>query len=77
MPKARISRDCRANWLNDAIQFPRLISELQAAGAFTEEVMAALRASMDLSDGEIMEIVARADKKFEDAKAKVIDALLP
>lgn len=36
------------NWDNDAIQFPRLIEEAQAAGAFTPQVIADMADSMDL-----------------------------
>ena len=55
-------------WNNDEIQFARLISELQAAGAFTKEVVSDLEDSMDLDADDIFEIVERADETFEDAK---------
>ena len=58
-------------WNNDEIQFARLLCELQAAGAFTPEVMACLRASMDLTDDEIGEIQERADACFEGSKARL------
>ena len=55
-------------WLNDAIQFPRLISELQAAGAFTEEVVAELKDNMDLDETRIFSLVRRADREWERLK---------
>ena len=57
-------------WKNNAIQFPRLIAELEAVGAFTPEVMRDLRESMDLEDENISEIVDRAQVEWEKAKAK-------
>jgi hypothetical protein len=38
------------NWQNNLIQFPRLISELQIAGAFTPDIMENLMESMDLTN---------------------------
>ena len=58
------------NFVNDAIQFPRLISELSAAGVFTLNVVEELKDSMDLSEGLIYQIVERADKVWEDIKAR-------
>lgn len=54
-----------SNWQNNKMQFPRLIMELNAAGAFTEEIMTALQASMDLTGPEIQELIARAELSFE------------
>lgn len=58
------------NFANNDIQFPRLISELQAAGAFTPEIVKALEDSMDLGEAIIFEIVERADTVWEDVKSR-------
>ncbi len=54
-----------SKWTENKIQFPRLIAELNMAGAFTEEVMTGLQASMDLTGPEIHELIARAELSFE------------
>jgi len=66
-----VSQDPNVNWANDAIQFPRLISELQAVGAFTSQVMIDLRDAMDLNDVEILALVDRADRTWETIKEVV------
>jgi len=60
-----VSKDPNKNFDNNDIQFPRLISELQAAGAFTPGVVKALEDSMDLGEAKIFEIVERSDKVWE------------
>jgi hypothetical protein len=57
-------------WLDDSIQFPRLISELQMAGAFTDKILMDLKDSMDLTTAEIFELVDRADKTWQTQKLK-------
>jgi len=56
-------------WLNDKLQFARLLSEIQAAGGFTDELLSDLLESMDLKVADIFEILERADKVFENSKA--------
>jgi hypothetical protein len=58
-------------WNNDTVQFARLISELEAAGAFTNNVVETLCESMDLSVGEIDEIVERAQNSFDEVKSNL------
>lgn len=55
-------------WGNDEIQFARLIEELNAVGAFTDEVVQGLCVSMDLEPGHIEELIDRATVKWEGAK---------
>lgn len=66
----KISKDNEKNWKNNGIQFPRLIAELEAAGAFTPRVMKELRASMDLSTHEISSVVDRAQGIWDAIKNK-------
>ena len=56
------------NWKKDDIQFPRLISELEQAGAFTPQVVEDLLTSMDITNGELDELIDRAKTKFDDIK---------
>jgi len=57
------------NWENNAIQYPRLIAELQMAGAFSQEVMEFLSESTDLSYWELGELVDRACEEWDAIKA--------
>jgi hypothetical protein len=54
------------NWKKDSVQFPRLIAELNAAGVFQDaETVSFLKESMDLTTDEILDVVERAERKFE------------
>lgn len=64
-----VSADSDANWLNNAIQFPRLIAELVAAGAFTQDVIGALCVSMDLEIENIHDLMDRAEAEWDRSKA--------
>jgi len=54
-------------WNNDSIQFPRLLAEIRAIG-LPDETIKQLTASMDLEEGHIMEILERAERRFEEIK---------
>jgi hypothetical protein len=54
------------NWNNNAIQFPRLLAELQAAGVFTTSVVNDVADSMDLDPSQVFEIVDRAQYAWDD-----------
>jgi len=56
-------------WTDNEMQFSRLIAELYAVGAFTQPVLDGLSASMDLERSEVMELVIKAENKFEAIKA--------
>ena len=47
-------------WDVDAIQFPRLLAEIQAAVQFSDDDWAALAESMDLTREDIVELFDRA-----------------
>ena len=59
-------------WLDDEVQFSRLISELEANGAFTEDVMMDLCMSMDLPKSQVCKLIDRAQFNFEDHKRKYV-----
>jgi len=60
-------------WKNNAIQFPRLIAEAEAAGAFTDQVLADMATSMDLSVGEIAELLGRASDEWDEIKKRTFN----
>ena len=68
--KPKITNNPNENWANDCIQFPRLIAELEGAGAFTPEVLAQLSEEMGLSLDRLDELVERAQKTWDDIKAR-------
>lgn len=57
-------------WDLPLIQFARLISELEAAGAFTEQVVQDLQTSMDLHEDAVTELIDRAQAIFDEAKVE-------
>ena len=64
------------NWKDDSIQFPRLLNELDClavvdlldAADQTNTGMQALKQSMDLTRGDIMELFRRAQKEWDRIK---------
>lgn len=69
--RSAVSKNPNTNWHNNAIQFPRLIAELEAVGAFTPQVSEALCVEMDLTMDELDEIVFRAQQKWDSIKAQL------
>jgi hypothetical protein len=66
----KASTDPTRNWMNNAIQFPRLIAELEAVGVFQDaSYMGDLAESMDLGQAEIAELVERAVTEFDKIKS--------
>ena len=59
------------NWENNAIQFPRLIAEINANVKFTDKQWTYLEKSMDLSRYEIAELFDRASDEWEKIKSKI------
>lgn len=62
------------NWENDAIQFARLIAEMEAAGYFASDsrrLERKLVASMDLEPGQLAELVERAQGVWDDIKDRL------
>lgn len=55
-------------WKNDSVQFPRLLAELVAVGAPTEEQMQELCESMDLEPEQVNELLDRAQARWEELK---------
>lgn len=71
MKNAKVPKDPNENWKSNAIQFPRLIAELEAAGAFTPEITKTLCTEMDLTIEEISELVDRAQDEWEKIKERI------
>jgi hypothetical protein len=61
----------KSRWENDSIQFPRLIAELEAVGAFDGVVMEDLREATDLTNREIGQLVSRAQAAWDRIKAEL------
>lgn len=61
----------RDPWECDLIQFARLIAELEAAGAFTPQVINDLCASMDLISDRVAELMDRAQATWDEMKETV------
>lgn len=62
--------DPDTNWLNNDIQFPRLLAELMATVEFTPAQRNAVAESMDLTWDEIFEVMERADTVWQKIKEK-------
>jgi hypothetical protein len=62
-------------WLHDHLQFARLLSELEVAGAFDAPMLAKLREQMDLTNEELMELLDRAQRTFDRSKRGAPPAL--
>jgi hypothetical protein len=58
------------SWDNNLIQFARLISEAESAGAFTPEVLEQMSQDMDLDISDICVVIDNAQKLFDDIKNK-------
>jgi hypothetical protein len=59
-----------ANWKNNAIQFPRLLAEINANVGISSKDWDALCASMDLTSEEVGELFDRADAEWERIKQR-------
>jgi len=57
-------------WDDDELQFARLLAEAELSGAFTTEVMQDLQTSMDLEETDIHELLDRAQRTWDIAKAR-------
>ena len=55
-------------WLDDSIQFPRLIAEAEAVGCFTGQEFADLAEGMDLTRLELCQLIDRAQAEWEKVK---------
>ena len=58
----------KAIWMDNSVQFPRLIAELEACGTFTPEVLRALSERMELSPPEVRDLIGRAQGQWESIK---------
>lgn len=63
-----VSKNSDADWKNDAIQFPRLIAEIEAAGGLGGDVLDDVASAMDLPTERVMEIVDRAQTTWDAIK---------
>jgi hypothetical protein len=59
-------------WLDNEVQFARLIAEAEGLGLFTPDATKALCSEMDLSERDLMHLLERARKRFDRAKEDVL-----
>lgn len=60
-------------WMDNKVQFARLLCELEVAGAFTPNVFKTLCEEMDLTKENICELLDRAQAVFSNSKKKLMD----
>ena len=64
------------NWNNNAIQFPRLIAEIEGSGALElllpdrQRVIDVVALSMDLDPSEVYELIDRAALEWDSIKVR-------
>ena len=58
-------------WNDNSIQFPRLISEIFASVALSDQDVKQLKDSMDISHSELFELFERAQSEFDNIKYKL------
>lgn len=65
-----------SNWENNSIQFPRLLAEIEASGAFDlrlpdgQRIVDSVAESMDLDVSEVYELLDRAQVEWDRIKAQ-------
>ena len=53
-----------SNWTDNRIQYPRLIAEASMAGAFTKKIIKDMAISMNLDNGDVLEVIERAVTEY-------------
>lgn len=69
----KVSTDSNINWNNNAIQFPRLIAELESAGIFSIENVEKVAEEMDLDVSEVYSLVSRAQAEWDEIKSNTFN----
>lgn len=67
----KVSKNSNDNWENNAIQFARLIAELDTVGAWTKKVIVNLAAETDLTTQEICALIDRAKTQWDKIKEQI------
>ncbi len=63
------------NWVNNKIQFPRLLAEIQRVG-LTDGQYRELEDAMELSEFEIKELLNRATERFDEILQTQVGSLI-
>ena len=66
-----VAIDLRVCWKNTMLQMARLITEAEAAGAFSDKVMQDLQESMDLGEADINQLIDEAQRIFDTVKGEI------
>jgi hypothetical protein len=69
--------NCNPKWEDDSIQFPRLLAEIHACVDISSKNWRELQESMDLSEGEILDLLERASEKWEFIKNAMSNGNIP
>jgi len=77
MNSPHIDSDPDVNWSNNDIQFPRLIAELNATGAFTRTVVHEVAGAMDLDPSQVYELIDRSVYAWDDIQARTFSPFQP
>lgn len=59
------ANDSEGKWWDNTLQFPRLIAEAEAAGAFTVEIQEAMAVSMDLTVDRVCALIDRGQREWD------------
>ena len=59
-------------WLDNEVQFARVIAEAEGLGLFTSDVARQLCSEMDLSERDLAHLLERARKRFDRAKEEAL-----
>lgn len=73
MKTPKVTKDPNKNWENDDIQFPRLIAELEATGAFENDALCeAVCEEMSITMDELSNLIDRAQTKWDNIKGSML-----
>ena len=77
MNSPHIDSDPDVNWNNNGIQFPRLLAELNATGAFTGAVIHEVAGAMDLDPSQVYELIDRSVYAWDNIKERTFNPFQP
>jgi hypothetical protein len=72
---ANVVSNPNAEWANDAVQFPRLITEARDIGLFDEKSVQTLGFHMSLKTDQVNDLIDRAAKQLEKARLEISEEL--
>lgn len=70
-----IDHDHYELWLDDEVQFPRLISEIFTADEISDTSLGHIRASMDIDSHDLQQLIRRAEFEWSRLKKAMAEEL--